>query len=220
MTASKNRGYNIWMFVVALGLIASCGQPSETSAFGKITGYVLDKFSETPITGAVVQLMLQQASDTTDSQGAFVLDNLEPEPETLIVKKKFYEHLSLALDIAPGSRDMTLHIVPSCAGDTLILSQQLFVKKDGQWYQVDETGKAFLVNNSVITAKFWADVSAEEIAAFHIAMGVEVLRENILGFIDLKIPDGADPLCMVLEYLSSDLVEIAEPNAYGEYLYF
>ena len=39
-----------------------------------------------------------------------------------------------------------------------------------------------------------------------------------MGFIDIEIPNGSDPLAVVQEFINSGLVEIAEPNTIGEYV--
>jgi len=49
---------------------------------------------------------------------------------------------------------------------------------------------------------------------------VRVLRKNKIGFVDLEIPSKSDPIKMVQLYLSSGLVEVAEPNTFGIFLGF
>lgn len=107
--------------------------------------------------------------------------------------------------------------VSALNGQAISLNGSQFRMTAGQWYQIED-GRQYRVNNAVITVKFLDGVNPQQIAAFNASKGVQVLRTNMLGFVDLRIPGNADPLTMVQGYLKSGLVEVAEPNTFGEYL--
>jgi len=94
-----------------------------------------------------------------------------------------------------------------------------FVKENGIWYQI-ESGVKFQLNHRVITVKFKEGVPESKVQNFNRQNGVRVLRRNKIGFVDLEIPSKADPIKMVQLYLSSGLVEVAEPNTFGIFLRF
>ena len=97
------------------------------------------------------------------------------------------------------------------------LNNRQYEKVNGQWHRM-ENGRQFRVNNSVITVKFRKEVNPQVIDAFNKSQNVQILRKNILGFVDIKIPAKADPLLRVQAFLNSPLVEIAEANTFGEYI--
>lgn len=90
---------------------------------------------------------------------------------------------------------------------------------DGVWYQIDrESGTSYLVDTTVITAKFKDNVSQEEIEQFNERNGVIMLRTNYGGYSDLLLPPEGDPVEYCYLYDGSDLVELVEPNTIGEYI--
>jgi len=94
------------------------------------------------------------------------------------------------------------------------VGSQSFVKVNNVWYQFEDTYK-FRVNADVITVKFKSGVSAEEMVNFHKQWGSGVLRENRLGFIDIKISSDKDVIDVVKAYLNSGIVDVAEANTFG-----
>ena len=98
---------------------------------------------------------------------------------------------------------------------TVSLNGRQYIFIDNQWYQLGN-GRQYRVDNSVITVKFREDALSQDIASLIESKGVQSIRTNILGFVDLKIPENADPLSIVQDFLKSDIVEIAEPNTFGE----
>lgn len=105
----------------------------------------------------------------------------------------------------------------STFAQTIQLNNHLYKKIDGQWYSIYR-GHSYKVNNSVITVKFKENVSQSQIINLNQSQGVKILRINILNFYDLKIPSGSDPLIVTQNYINSKLVEIAEPNTFGEFV--
>ncbi len=96
------------------------------------------------------------------------------------------------------------------------LNGKLYQQVDNKWYQV-ENGNSYLVDENIITVKFKSTASYSAKASFNSSQGTTTLRTNILGYSDLQLSQGADPLSIVQNYLNSDLVDIAEVNTIGEY---
>ncbi len=215
MNKPARRYIPLLQVTVAL-LLTTCQEPTSKSTVGSLTGVVRDQNSGWPIAEAEVQALAHLVTDTTDSLGAFSLDSLGLGIDTVVVTKERYHTLMVSIDVTPGPNEAIFFLDLICHDDTLVVNDRLYIKANGQWYQVEQ-GSKFQVNNSVITVKFREDVSPEQIASFNASKEVQVLRTNILGFVDLQIPGDADPLCMVLEYLNSGLVESAEANTFGSY---
>ncbi len=102
-------------------------------------------------------------------------------------------------------------------GQTVYLNSKQYDFIDGQWYQIED-GQQYLVNGSVITVRFMPGIPESDIESLNASLGTEVIRANAIGYYDLWIPDGADPLTIVEDYLNSGLVDVAEPNTFGEYI--
>ncbi|MEW6509525.1 MAG: S8 family serine peptidase [Bacteroidota bacterium] len=101
--------------------------------------------------------------------------------------------------------------------DTLTLRGREFIRVDRSWYRVDGP-RRYKVNPAVITVRFKPGVATEAKNNLHRSFGTNVLRENRLGFIDLHIPQSADPFDVIQKYLESGMVQVAEPNTFGVYL--
>ena len=93
-----------------------------------------------------------------------------------------------------------------------------YVHDGSSWLQLDGAGREYPVHPQVITVKLAEGVSRSAEAMLHESLGGEVLRRARTGFIDVEIEAGTDVLDATLAYLSSDLIEIAEPNTFGQYL--
>lgn len=206
----------LYVLLAAALLLTTCQEPTSKSTAGSLTGVIRDQNSSWPIAEAEVQALEHLVSDTTDSLGVFFFDSIGLGINTLVVTKALYHTLTVSIDVIPGPNEAAFFLDLVCNDDTLVVNDRLYIKTDGQWYRVEQ-GSKFQVNNSVITVKFREDVSPDQIASLNASKGVQVLRTNILDFVDLQIPGHADPICMVLEYLDSDLVYSAEANTIGSY---
>lgn len=99
---------------------------------------------------------------------------------------------------------------------TVIINNRNYEMIEGSWYQI-ENDHSYLVDTSVITVKYQDGVSLEEIEGFQEKQNVKVIRSNFLGFVDLRLPIGSDPIVVVQDFINSGLFEIAELNTIGEY---
>ncbi|MDA3886347.1 MAG: S8 family serine peptidase [Candidatus Delongbacteria bacterium] len=101
--------------------------------------------------------------------------------------------------------------------ETITLNNREYEKINDQWYQIEGSDQ-YLVNTSVITVKFNPDISESQINTKLTELGCTALRTNILGYMDIEIPSGVDPLEIVQEYIGTSIVDVAEPNTIGEYI--
>ncbi len=105
------------------------------------------------------------------------------------------------------------------AAEVRELSGQKYVKEGRHWMSLDATGKQqFQVNPRVITVRLTPGTAGDAEAALHADLEGEVLRRARTGFIDVEIDAGRDVFEAIDAYLASGLVEIAEPNTFGEYM--
>lgn len=92
-----------------------------------------------------------------------------------------------------------------------------YEKINNKWYQV-ENGINYLVDENVITVKFKSTASFNSKENFNTSQGVTTLRTNAIGYVDLQLSSGSNPLTIVQNYLNSGLAEVAEVNTIGEYV--
>jgi serine protease len=97
-----------------------------------------------------------------------------------------------------------------------ILGRQ-YVKAAGEWIYRDATGLNLRVQPDVITVKFRQGVTRGAAETLHRSLGGLQLRRAQTGFVDVKIAAGQDVFDAIDAYLTSGLVEIAEPNTFGVY---
>ncbi len=88
----------------------------------------------------------------------------------------------------------------------------------GDWTAVDASGRSFSVVPDVVTARFRPEVSDAEQGGLLAELELEVLRANRLGFVDLKLRPGTDPIATANALAASGLVASAEPNTIGAYV--
>jgi len=89
-----------------------------------------------------------------------------------------------------------------------------YVKVANKWYHKVSEKRAFEVMENVVTVKFKSDAK-ENKAAF--LKEHKKVRENKLGFVDIEVPKGMDPLEFAKLLQQRTDVEIAEVNTFGEY---
>jgi len=109
--------------------------------------------------------------------------------------------------------------LPASEAAALSLGGRQYEKAGDVWVQVDADGTQFEVDPRVITVRFRSGFTASGQSALHATLGTEVLRTSRLGYVDLGLPDGADVIDVVSQYLRAegDVIS-AEPNTIGEFL--
>ena len=100
---------------------------------------------------------------------------------------------------------------------TMSLNEHQFEKQNGKWYQLEQ-GIKYEVNPTVITVKFAPAADSVQRANLNQAHGAQILRMNPLGYVDIELPAGVNPIAKAQAYLNSGIVEIATVNTFGEYV--
>lgn len=92
-----------------------------------------------------------------------------------------------------------------------------YTQEEEKWF-VESEGKRYEVNPKVITVKFKADVSADVKSSFYSEQRFTEIRSNKLGFVDLEVPEGANPIEYIQRLQEENIIESAEVNTFGEYV--
>jgi hypothetical protein len=92
-----------------------------------------------------------------------------------------------------------------------------FSREAGGWVQRDADGSSYRVNPEVISVKFKQSTVRSAQQELHRDLDTVVKRRARTGFIDVQLSSGQDVMQVIEAYRASDLVEIAEPNTFGEY---
>jgi subtilisin family serine protease len=112
---------------------------------------------------------------------------------------------------------LILASMPVSAQTSITFEGKTYFEEKGKWFlQVGQ--KSFEVVPNVVTVKFYDNVKFTNKTSFYRERGTEVIRENKLGFVDLKVPPGKNPLEFVIELRESAMVESAEVNTIGEWI--
>lgn len=109
-----------------------------------------------------------------------------------------------------------LLIAASLNGQTKVQNGRNYFVKNGEWYQ-NYNGEDYRVNPAIITVKFKSEIDSTLLADFNDKYGVEIIRKNSLGYIDLRIKPDSISLDIVDVYINSGMVESAEVNTYGSF---
>ncbi len=111
----------------------------------------------------------------------------------------------------------------AASGQTLLAQESMefggreFVQRQARWF-MQSAGVLYEVNPRVVTVKFKEDATADSRFSLQERFGFDQIRRNPLGYVDLQIPVGTDPLEYVQQMQMQDIVEVAEVNTIGEYL--
>ncbi len=98
-------------------------------------------------------------------------------------------------------------------------------KEGGKWF-LQERGQLFEVNASVVTVKFKDGVLADNVftaiddnykSNVYAALATEVIRENRLGFVDITVPPGKNPIAFAAELMGTGAFESVDVNTFGKY---
>ena len=92
----------------------------------------------------------------------------------------------------------------------LIQSEVKLTKEDGK-YKIGYNGKQFYANEFILTVK------PKRSSGPIFRSNLEIIRENKLGFIDVKVPGNKDIGEYAEELKKTKLFDVVEFNAYGEY---
>ncbi|MBU2444686.1 MAG: S8 family serine peptidase [Bacteroidetes bacterium] len=102
---------------------------------------------------------------------------------------------------------------------TMNLDGKLYSKENNRWYVTNsETGERFLVNTRSITVKLKGEMSKIDMITLNKSLGIKVKRENILGYIDLELPEDSNFSEYYELMKNTGLFENIDINSYGEML--
>ena len=91
---------------------------------------------------------------------------------------------------------------------TLCLEEKTFVLENDKWFVLDGmTNDKFEINKSSITVKLKNGLNKTALSSINESLGVKIENSNKLGFIDLKLPEGADVFDVYDKYKNSSLCD-------------
>ena len=94
---------------------------------------------------------------------------------------------------------------------------KIYVAKEGKWF-LAAGDQLYEVVPDVVTVKFKETFRSTEKDGFYSKFNTEEIRANKLGFVDIKVPEGKNPIEFIMELKESGAVDIAEVNTYGKYI--
>lgn len=89
-------------FIAALLLHLSCEPATTALTTGDINGTILDAATSQPISGATVTTDPITSSKTTDSEGAYIIEGVEPETYTIQASKSGYTTNTTTVRVVAG----------------------------------------------------------------------------------------------------------------------
>ena len=90
-----------------------------------------------------------------------------------------------------------------------------YFKNEGLWY-VNDGKRIWEVNPEVITVKYKKSAMPEEIEALLQKLRFQVLHSDKRGYVDLRVPEGSDPIELALELQESNLTAMVIPCTFGK----
>ncbi len=125
-------------------------------------------------------------------------------------EKRFSSKLLLAVILA----GVALYL-PAQDVEHRVFAGKDYFRQGGDWVVRESSGASFQVDPQVFTVKFKETAAPAVQASLHTAVGVEVLRTAITGFMDLRTD--SDLFAVMQQYLASGLMESVQPNTIGKY---
>lgn len=114
---------------------------------------------------------------------------------------------------------LSLSLSLSAQTNSHLLDGKQYVKDDGKWYVIDsKTELKYLLDETSLSVKLKEGFSKQAFENYCKALGIEVERENMLGIIDLKLPETANIFGTYNQFKNSAMFEWIDINSYGEFL--
>lgn len=121
---------------------------------------------------------------------------------------------ALLLGLAAG-----MNVRAQQAGHTATFAGKEYRQVEGRWTYYDAaTQKTYPMVERTITVKFKNGAKPEDAADFEKANNLQVLRKNVLGYIDYQLPENADIFAVATAMSQNPLVESVDLNSFGEYV--
>ncbi len=150
----KIRAYHRYSsyFLLFLFLIA-CEPPTNAPTTGNISGTILDATTTQPISGATITTDPVTSSKTTDSEGAYTIEGVEPGTYTVQASKTGYQTNSTIINVIAGE---------TASGDIQLtpLGPELTVSATMLNFGTSSTNLTFTISNSGIGTLTWSVISS------------------------------------------------------------
>lgn len=101
--------------------------------------------------------------------------------------------------------------------ETVNFEGKKYIQEKGKWF-LESEGKLYEVNSRILTIKFKEDVKSKRINSFYSEHKLKPVRSNKLGYIDVELPQGADPISYLKTLRKADAIESVMVNTFGEYV--
>ncbi|PIS45675.1 MAG: hypothetical protein COT22_04060 [Ignavibacteria bacterium CG08_land_8_20_14_0_20_37_9] len=103
--------------------------------------------------------------------------------------------------------------------EKFLLGNKSYFKENNKWYTSNfKTDGKFEVNTRSITVKLKNESLVENLNKLNKKFDIKILRKNILGYIDLELPENSDFISMYNSFVSEGIFEKVEVNSFGELL--
>ncbi len=107
----------------------------------------------------------------------------------------------------------------SAQTNSYLLDGKQYVKDNGKWYVIDsKTELKYLLDETSLSVKLKEGFSKQAFENYCKALGIEIERENMIGIIDLKLPETANIFGTYNQFKNSAMFEWIDINSYGEFL--
>lgn len=97
----------------------------------------------------------------------------------------------------------------------VIFKNKSFKKVNNNWYLIGENSEKYLVDERSITVRLKDGVSKNELVKLNKKYGIEIGLENILGYIDLILPDNMKFYEVMEEFDKENVFESIETNGFA-----
>jgi len=139
-------------FLITLFFIFSCEPTTESSTTGDISGKLLDATSSQPISGASITTSPVTSSKTTDVEGKYLIEGVEPGTYTVQASKSGYKTNSTTVNVIVGEEaSADIQLSP--------LTPELSVSATSLSYGTSSTSLTFTITNSGVRTLTWSIIS-------------------------------------------------------------
>ena len=135
-----------------LGILISCQPPTEAPTTGTIEGTIYDGDSSEPLRGVTITTSPVTSSKTTDANGGYKIEGVEPGTYTLQAAKTGYHSSSTSIQVVAGETSSAdLQLDP--------LGPELSVSTAALNFGTNSTSLTFTITNSGIGTLSWNVIS-------------------------------------------------------------
>jgi len=143
-------------FASILGILflnLTCEPPSEAETTGKINGTISDATTSQPISGVMITTNPVTSSKTTDSEGNFLIEGVEPSTYTIQASKNGYKTNSTTVSVVAGEESSAdIQLSP--------LTPELSVSATSLSFGTSSTNLTFTISNTGVGTLTWSIISS------------------------------------------------------------